>query len=71
VSIDARRTVPKVGPYEHLRARVAQEERHPGLPSWTVRRCYRLFIVPTAYLSERTLRRHLRAAAGGVGSSAR
>jgi hypothetical protein len=64
VSIDLRTTVPGLGAKEHLRARVALEERHARLPSWAVRRVYRLLVSPTAYLGERTLRRHLGAAAG-------
>jgi DMSO/TMAO reductase YedYZ molybdopterin-dependent catalytic subunit len=42
---------------EHLRARVANEERHPTLPGSLVRLPYRLLIGPTAYLAERALRR--------------
>ena len=64
VSIDLRTTLPKLGSKEHLRARVALQERHPSLPSWAVRRFYRLLIAPTAYLGERTLRRHLASSAG-------
>lgn len=65
VSIDVRSALPAGVPYEHLRARVALEERHPRLPGWAVRRFYGLLIAPTAYLSERTLRRQL----GAAGSS--
>lgn len=43
---------------EHLRARVALEERHPRLPSSAVKLPYRLLVVPTAHLAERSLRRH-------------
>jgi DMSO/TMAO reductase YedYZ molybdopterin-dependent catalytic subunit len=57
VSIDLRAERPKPGSKEHPRARVAEEERHPKLPSWLVRWPYRLIIPPTAYLAERTLRR--------------
>jgi len=59
VAIDFRAVEPRVDPKEHLRARVALEERHPRLPSSVVRLPYRLMIAPTAYLAERTLRRHV------------
>lgn len=42
---------------EHLRGRVALEERHPRYPSWLVRIPYRLLIPPTAGIAERTLPR--------------
>jgi len=58
VSIDLVAEEPRPMGKEHLRARVALEERHPKLPSWSVRVPYRLLIPPTAYISERTLRRH-------------
>lgn len=58
VSIDFRTAKPRVLSKEHLRARVALEERHPRLPSWVVRLPYRLLILPTASLAEWTLRRH-------------
>lgn len=45
------------GAKEHLRGRVDHEERHQRLPSWLVRPVYRLVIVPTAVLAERSLRR--------------
>ena len=57
-AIDFRTERPKVMGKEHLRARVAHEERHPRLPSWMVKGPYRLTIPPTGYLAERTLRRH-------------
>jgi DMSO/TMAO reductase YedYZ molybdopterin-dependent catalytic subunit len=41
----------------HPRARVWQEERHPYLPPWSVRRVYRALIAPIAYLSARGSRR--------------
>jgi DMSO/TMAO reductase YedYZ molybdopterin-dependent catalytic subunit len=59
-SIDFRAERPRVASKEHLRARVAVEERHPRLPSWAVRLPYRLLIVPTAYVAERSLRRATR-----------
>ena len=58
IAIDFRADQPELMSKEHLRARVAVEERHPTLPSWAVRLPYRLMIAPTAYLAERTLRRH-------------
>ena len=58
VAIDFRAEEPRLMSKEHLRARVAFEERHPKLPSWVVRLPYRLLIPPTAYVAERTLRRH-------------
>lgn len=45
-----------MGPKEHLRARVAAEERHSTLPNWAVKGQYRLSIIPTALVAERTLR---------------
>jgi len=42
---------------EHLRGRVAREERHPTLPSWFVKVPYRLLIPPTAHIAEWSLRR--------------
>jgi DMSO/TMAO reductase YedYZ molybdopterin-dependent catalytic subunit len=61
-AIDFRTEPPRLRPREHRRARVAHEERHPTLPSWLVRLPYRLIIPPTAYLAERSLRRHQRSA---------
>ncbi len=46
-----------LGPKEHLRARVAEEERHATLPNWVVRVPYRLTVVPTALAGDRGLRR--------------
>ncbi len=57
VSIDFRATEPRVTSKEHLRARVALEERHPRLPSWVVRLPYRMLIAPTVLVAERSLRR--------------
>ncbi len=45
-----------LGPKEHLRARVVAEERHSTLPNWAVKGQYRLAIIPTALVAERTLR---------------
>ena len=58
VGLDFRRQEPSstMGPKEHLRARVAVEERHSTLPNWAVKGQYRLSIIPTALVAERTLR---------------
>lgn len=56
-SLDFRREQPRADGKQHLRARVALEERHPRLPAWAVRLPYRTLIGPTALLSERTLGR--------------
>jgi DMSO/TMAO reductase YedYZ molybdopterin-dependent catalytic subunit len=37
----------------HPRARVWEEERHPSVPSWTLRWIYRALIFPIRYLSAR------------------
>jgi DMSO/TMAO reductase YedYZ molybdopterin-dependent catalytic subunit len=57
VSLDLRTERPQAASKEHLRARVAAEERHSKLPSWLVTWPYRIIIPATARLSERTLRR--------------
>jgi DMSO/TMAO reductase YedYZ molybdopterin-dependent catalytic subunit len=57
IGIDFRDDQPAPMSKEHLRARVAAEERHPTLPGRRLRVPYRLMIAPTAYLAERTLRR--------------
>jgi DMSO/TMAO reductase YedYZ molybdopterin-dependent catalytic subunit len=57
IGIDFRDDQPALMSKEHLRARVAVEERHPTLPGRALRVPYRLTIAPTAYLAERTLRR--------------
>lgn len=49
-----------LGPKEHLRARVALEERHATLPNWLLRVPYRLTIIPTALAAERGLRNSAR-----------
>lgn len=41
----------------HPRARVWEEERHPYLPAWLLRRFYRLFIPPGVFLGARGGRR--------------
>ncbi|HWG98928.1 MAG TPA: molybdopterin-dependent oxidoreductase, partial [Pilimelia sp.] len=57
VAIDFRAKEPRLGSKEHLRARVAAEERHARLPGRALRVPYRLLIPATAYLAERSLRR--------------
>ncbi len=59
VAIDFRHDEPAstIGPKEHLRARVAEEERHSSLPNWMLRVPYRLTVAPTALAAERGLRR--------------
>ena len=58
VGLDFRHQEPRstMGPKEHLRARVGAEERHSSLPNWAVKGQYRLAIIPTALVAERTLR---------------
>lgn len=46
-----------LGRLEHLRGRVAYEERHARYPAWLVRRPYRLTVAPMAMLAERALGR--------------
>lgn len=46
-----------LGAKEHLRARVAREERHSRLPGRLVRWPYRLLVPVTAMVAERTLHR--------------
>ncbi|GGN99019.1 hypothetical protein GCM10010112_92430 [Actinoplanes lobatus] len=55
IAIEFRAEQPRLMSKEHLRARVAFEERHPRLPSPLVRLPYRLMIAPTAYVAERSL----------------
>ena len=59
VGIDFRAEEPRsrYGSKEHLRGRVALEERHATLPNWALRVPYRLVIAPTALLAERSLRK--------------
>ncbi|MBB4742260.1 DMSO/TMAO reductase YedYZ molybdopterin-dependent catalytic subunit [Actinoplanes octamycinicus] len=58
IAIDFRADQPRIMAKEHLRARVALEERHPRLPGRALRLPYRLLIPPTAHLAERSLSRH-------------
>ncbi len=50
-------TLPRSLGKEHLRGRVAFEERHPRVPSWVVKPLYRSLIPVTAAIAERTARR--------------
>ncbi len=47
----------RLGPKEHLRARVAEEERHSRWPGRIVRLPFRLTVAPIALVAERSLRR--------------
>ncbi len=51
------RPASRLGPKEHLRARVDREERHATLPSRLLRVPYRLMVIPTALAAERALRK--------------
>jgi len=53
---DVRRAQPRLGGKEHLRARVALEERHSRIPGRLLRVPYRMLIAPTAVMAERSLR---------------
>jgi DMSO/TMAO reductase YedYZ molybdopterin-dependent catalytic subunit len=56
VGFDIRRAQPKLGSKEHLRARVALEERHTRIPGRLLRVPFRMLIPPTAAMAERSLR---------------
>lgn len=57
VGLDFRHDEPTTSAKQHLRARVALEERHSRISGRALRVPYRVLIEPTARLSERTLRR--------------
>lgn len=57
VGLDFRHEQPRSSAKQHLRARVALEERHPRFPGRALRLPYRALIPPTALLAERALRR--------------
>lgn len=59
IEIDFTAIQPKssFGGKEHLRARIALEERHSTRPNWMVRLPYRLMIVPTALAADRSMRK--------------
>lgn len=48
----------RLGTKEHLRARVAREERHSRLPGQLLRWPYRLLVPMTAMVAERALHHH-------------
>ena len=54
--LHARRPPGRLGPKEHLRARVAREERHSRLPGRLLRVPYRSLVPITAHLAERSAR---------------
>lgn len=54
VGLELHHEQPQLGGKEHLRARVALEERHSRLPGWLLRMPYRLLIPVTATLAERS-----------------
>jgi len=54
-SLDLRDQPPSYLGKEHLRGRVAEEERHPKVPGRLLRVPYRLLVVPTSALAERSL----------------
>lgn len=56
IDLVANEPLSSIGAKEHLRARVALEERHSKLPNWLLRVPYRLMIAPTALAGERGLK---------------
>ncbi|MDZ8173103.1 molybdopterin-dependent oxidoreductase [Microbacterium xanthum] len=54
IELHAERPVSTLGAKEHLRARVAEEERHSRWPAWLVRWPYRALVPPTAIAAERS-----------------
>ena len=57
VGLHTERPQSLLGPKEHLRARVALEERHSRVPGRLLRWPYRLVVPLTALVAERTLRK--------------
>ncbi len=55
-SFDLRRDEPRLPAKEHLRARVALEERHPKISTRLLRYGYRAMIPPTAVAARRSMR---------------
>ena len=55
IALRSTRPVSLLGPKEHLRARVALEERHSRIPGRLLRWPYRLAIPITVIVAERTL----------------
>ena len=58
IELCAEQPVGNLGAKEHLRARVAQEERHSRVPGRLLRWPYRIVVPVTAMVAERTLSRH-------------
>jgi DMSO/TMAO reductase YedYZ molybdopterin-dependent catalytic subunit len=56
IAFHAERPDSLLGPKEHLRARVALEERHSRIPGRLLRWPYRVVVPITAVVAERTLR---------------
>lgn len=54
VALELHHAQPRLGAKEHLRARVAREERHSRLPGWLLRVPYRLLVPITALIAERS-----------------
>ena len=57
IALHSERPASQLGPKEHLRARVALEERHSRIPGHLLRWPYRLVVPLTAIVAERTLRK--------------
>lgn len=57
IALHSERPASLLGPKEHLRARVALEERHSHIPGRLLRWPYRLVVPTTATVAERTLRK--------------
>jgi DMSO/TMAO reductase YedYZ molybdopterin-dependent catalytic subunit len=57
IALHSERPASLLGPKEHLRARVALEERHSRFPGRLLRWPYRLVVPITATVAERTLRK--------------
>jgi DMSO/TMAO reductase YedYZ molybdopterin-dependent catalytic subunit len=56
IELCAERPVGTLGAKEHLRARVAEEERHSRWPAWLVRLPYRILVPVTAIAAEHSAR---------------
>ena len=56
IELCAERPVGTLGAKEHLRARVAEEERHSRWPAWLVRWPYRILVPVTAIAAEHSAR---------------
>ncbi len=62
ITLHNERPASLLGPKEHLRARVALEERHSRIPGRLLRWPYRLVVPITVIVAERTLQRKLEGA---------